>query len=175
MHLTGDQICSEGLSLNKNYLDNYRGLSGQLNQMMMTPTTQINYQTTHHQQQQQENENIVAAENAKHQQQQSNQQQNQNSLNGEQRGATLMSQQTSMSKVHHNVFQNLQQQQQQQQQPGENLLSFNEMQLCNALNLPPTYYISLKTVMLSGSPLSTNSRVENIVRKFFIRAGWLSQ
>ncbi|XP_036324252.1 transcriptional adapter 2B isoform X1 [Rhagoletis pomonella] len=58
---------------------------------------------------------------------------------------------------------------------GSNLLSSNEQQVCKDFNLPPTTYLSLKTLLLSGAPLVNNlSPVENSLRKYFIKVGWLS-
>ncbi|XP_054747634.1 transcriptional adapter 2B isoform X1 [Anastrepha obliqua] len=58
---------------------------------------------------------------------------------------------------------------------GSDLLSSNEQQVCKDFNLPPTTYLSLKTLLLSGAPLVNNlSPVENSLRKYFIKVGWLS-
>ncbi|CAD6993269.1 transcriptional adapter 2B isoform X1 [Ceratitis capitata] len=58
---------------------------------------------------------------------------------------------------------------------GSNLLSTNEQQVCKDFNLPPTTYLSLKTVLLSGAPLVNNlSPIENSLRKYFVKVGWLS-
>lgn len=88
---------------------------------------------------------------------------------------------------------------QQQQQPGANMLSHNEIKLCSSLNLPPTRYITLKTVLLSGSDHSYaikqepptasggdagkgagvgagaagSSHIESI-KKYLTKAGWLA-
>lgn len=59
---------------------------------------------------------------------------------------------------------------------GSDLLSRNEQLLCKKFNLPPTSYLSLKTLLLSGSPVITSrlSPVESSLRKYFIKVGWLS-
>lgn len=64
---------------------------------------------------------------------------------------------------------------------GTHLLSTNEQLLCKRYNLPPTIYMSLKTLLLSGSrpPVSSSvssnlSPLENSLRKYFIQVGWLS-
>ncbi|XP_055678236.1 transcriptional adapter 2B isoform X2 [Lutzomyia longipalpis] len=62
-------------------------------------------------------------------------------------------------------------------QPGGNLLSTNELKLCATLNLPPTRYITLKTVLLSGARNAIDTKVtplENCVREYLMKAGWLS-
>lgn len=59
-------------------------------------------------------------------------------------------------------------------QPGGPLLSSNEIKLCTSLNLPPTRYITLKTVLLSGASLNTPTPQENFVKKYLMKAGWLS-
>ncbi|XP_059610507.1 transcriptional adapter 2B isoform X1 [Phlebotomus argentipes] len=62
-------------------------------------------------------------------------------------------------------------------QPGGNLLSSNELKLCATLNLPPTRYITLKTVLLSGASRAIDAKVsplENCVREYLMKAGWLS-
>lgn len=72
-----------------------------------------------------------------------------------------------------NILQN-QLQIQNLQHLGENLLSSNEIQLCSSLNLPPTRYITLKTILLSGVPISVNnSSTEASIRKYLIKGGWL--
>lgn len=59
---------------------------------------------------------------------------------------------------------------------GSNLLSNNEQQLCKMFNLPPTTYLSLKTILLSGVPTTASnlSPVESSLRKYFVKVGWLS-
>ncbi|XP_075147283.1 transcriptional adapter 2B isoform X2 [Haematobia irritans] len=59
---------------------------------------------------------------------------------------------------------------------GTNLLSSNEQQICKNFNLPPTSYLSLKTLLLSGASVSTGnlSPIEIFLRKYFIKVGWLS-
>lgn len=62
-------------------------------------------------------------------------------------------------------------------QPGGNLLSTNELKLCATLNLPPTRYITLKTVLLSGARSAIDTKIsplENCVREYLMKAGWLS-
>ncbi|XP_058467624.1 transcriptional adapter 2B-like isoform X1 [Malaya genurostris] len=61
------------------------------------------------------------------------------------------------------------------QQPGAQLLTSNELQLCNSLNLPITRYISLKTVLLGRPSLDhgMSSLAEGMVRKYLIKSGWL--
>lgn len=46
-------------------------------------------------------------------------------------------------------------------------------QLCSNLNLPATRYITLKTVMLSGAPTNNNSTMENTIKKYLTKSGWL--
>lgn len=59
--------------------------------------------------------------------------------------------------------------------PGGPLLSSNEIKLCTSLNLPPTRYITLKTVLLSGASLNNiPTPQENFIKKYLMRAGWLS-
>ncbi|XP_059218848.1 transcriptional adapter 2B isoform X2 [Stomoxys calcitrans] len=59
---------------------------------------------------------------------------------------------------------------------GSNFLSSNEQQICKNFNLPPTSYLSLKTVLLSGAPVNSSnlSPIESSIRKYFIKVGWLS-
>lgn len=62
-----------------------------------------------------------------------------------------------------------------QQQPGVQLLTSNELQLCNSLNLPVTRYLSLKTVLLGRPALDhgISSVAEGMVKKYLIKSGWL--
>lgn len=92
--------------------------------------------------------------------------------------------------------------QQQQQQPGANMLSQNEIKLCSSLNMQATRYITLKTVLLSGSdhsyaikqeplgshdsksvlgvgPATGNGAAANsshigTIKKYLTKAGWLA-
>lgn len=59
---------------------------------------------------------------------------------------------------------------------GTSLLTSNEQHLCKIFNLAPTTYLSLKALLLSGAPIAPNnmSPVENSLRKYFIKVGWLS-
>ncbi|XP_058839734.1 transcriptional adapter 2B-like [Topomyia yanbarensis] len=61
------------------------------------------------------------------------------------------------------------------QQPGVKLLTSNELQLCNSLNLPVTRYLSLKTVLLGRPSLDhgISSVAEGMVKKYLIKSGWL--
>lgn len=86
-----------------------------------------------------------------------------------------------------------------QSQPGANVLSNSEIKLCLNLNMPPTRYITLKTVLLSGSDHSyaikkepsggypkslggdggseasaTNSSHIQCIKKYLTKAGWLA-
>lgn len=82
------------------------------------------------------------------------------------------------------------------------MLSPHEIRLCSSLNLPPTRFITLKTVLLSGSDHSyaikqepneakcfgfgasatsssgavngANSSHIDSIKKYFTRAGWLA-
>ncbi|XP_055540125.1 transcriptional adapter 2B isoform X1 [Wyeomyia smithii] len=58
---------------------------------------------------------------------------------------------------------------------GVQLLTSNELQLCNSLNLPVTRYLSLKTVLLSRPLLDhgISSVAESMVKKYLIKSGWL--
>lgn len=132
----------------------------------MTPTTTVPQQANYlaHQQQQQQANGNIAAVNVKHQ----IQEQNHQTLNNNNQ-YQAHNQQHQQQQMHH------QQQQQQAVRPGENLLTTNEIQLCSSLNLPPTQYITLKTVLLSGAPItSSSSIIENSIRKYLINAGWLT-
>jgi transcriptional adapter 2-beta len=55
------------------------------------------------------------------------------------------------------------------------LLTFNEHQLCSSLNLPPTRYITIKTVLLSNSKINDMDPVEKRIKKHLIQAGWLKK
>ncbi|XP_058443864.1 transcriptional adapter 2B-like isoform X1 [Malaya genurostris] len=62
------------------------------------------------------------------------------------------------------------------QQPGVQLLTSNELQLCNLLIMPVTRYLSLKTVLLGNPSLnhsSISSLAEGMVKKHLIKSGWL--
>lgn len=88
-------------------------------------------------------------------------------------------------------------------QPGANMLSPSELKLCSSLSLPATRYITLKTVLLSGSDHSYAIKQEpeakgvlgggggggntgssngsvgrnsstQIIKKYLTRAGWLA-
>ncbi|XP_055587074.1 transcriptional adapter 2B isoform X2 [Uranotaenia lowii] len=64
---------------------------------------------------------------------------------------------------------------QQMQQPGAQLLTSNELQLCNSLQMPITRYLSLKTVLL-GRPSfdqGISTVAEDMVKKYLIKSGWL--
>lgn len=62
-------------------------------------------------------------------------------------------------------------------QPGGRLLSSNELQLCITLNLPPTKYITIKTILLSGATTVSNdpNYIENHVKKYLVNSGWLKK
>ena len=48
-------------------------------------------------------------------------------------------------------------------------------QLCSSLNLPPTRYITIKTVLLSNSKINDMDPVEKRIKKHLIQAGWLKK
>jgi transcriptional adapter 2-beta len=58
-------------------------------------------------------------------------------------------------------------------QLGATLLSFNEVQLCSSLNLPPSKYLTIKTVLLSNAKIVEMDPMEKKIRKHLIQAGWL--
>ncbi|OWR49544.1 transcriptional adapter 2B like protein [Danaus plexippus plexippus] len=53
------------------------------------------------------------------------------------------------------------------------LLTTNEIQLCTALNLPATQYVTLKGVLLRKPAQSPDADVDRAVRKYLSNAGWL--
>lgn len=221
MHHTADQISYAGSSLNKNYLDSYRGSPAHTTMTMMAPsinstittptaglltTTQTtlvkSQQNTNSQSQQpqlqqlltnsmkntpqlQINDVGLTNQNAEklQQLQENNISNSNNNLNdsnppqipsSDQKGQLSTASPTMpMSDVLRSQLDELKH----LPQPlGTNLLSSNEQQLCKVFNLPPTTYLSLKTVLLSGAPVAaTNlSPVESSLRKYFIKVGWLS-
>lgn len=58
-------------------------------------------------------------------------------------------------------------------QLGAQLLSFNETQLCSTLNLPPTRYLTIKTVFLSNPKLSEIEPAEKVIFKHLSNSGWV--
>ncbi|XP_034834287.1 transcriptional adapter 2B isoform X2 [Maniola hyperantus] len=52
------------------------------------------------------------------------------------------------------------------------LLTTNEMQLCSALNLPPTQYVTMKGVLLRRAP-SHDSELDLAIRHYLHSAGWI--
>lgn len=196
MHLIADPTCSVGLLHNKNSLDSYRGSSAHTTttSTVAVVATTITTKSTGQQLQQQLQLLQPVADIVKNQQQyndvpiianliaekQQQLQENNNNIiqnNLEQIGTKITQQQqqsytppvSSILRAQLDEFKHL------PQPLGSNLLSSNEQHICKVFNLSPTTYLSLKTVMLSGAPVSSNmSPVENSVRKYFIKAGWLS-
>ena len=219
MHHTVDQISYVGSSLNKNYLDSYRGSPAHTTMTMMATsinsttistaglltTTQttlaksqqnVNSQSQQPQLQQlltnsikntpqlQINDVGLTNQNAERLQQlQENNINSSNNLNssnaplissnGQKGQLSTASPAMLMSSVLRSQLEELKHL---PQQLGTNLLSSNEQQICKVFNLPPTTYLSLKTLLLSGAPVPSNnlSPVENSLRKYFIKVGWLS-
>lgn len=210
MHHTADQISYAGSSLNKNYLDSYRGSPAHTTMTMMA--TSINSTTTistagllttlaksqqnvNSQSQQPQLQqlltnsikntpqlqiNDVGLTNQNAERLQQLQENNINSSNapltssnGQKGQLSTASPAMPMSSVLRSQLEELKHL---PQQLGTNLLSSNEQQICKVFNLPPTTYLSLKTVLLSGAPVPSNnlSPVENSLRKYFIKVGWLS-
>jgi transcriptional adapter 2-beta len=58
-------------------------------------------------------------------------------------------------------------------QLGAQLLSFNESQLCSTLNLPPTRYLTIKTVLLSNPKISEIDPTEKVILKHLNTSGWV--
>jgi len=56
---------------------------------------------------------------------------------------------------------------------GAALLSFNETQLCSSLNLPPTRYLTIKTVLLSNPKLADIEPAEKVIHSFLSNSGWV--
>lgn len=48
-----------------------------------------------------------------------------------------------------------------------------EFQLCSTINLPPTTYITCKTVLLSGAQLNNGTVEEKQIKKYLSKAGWI--
>ncbi|XP_037811685.1 transcriptional adapter 2B isoform X2 [Lucilia sericata] len=213
MHHTGDQISYVGSSLNRNYLDSYRGSPAHttMTTTMVTAinstttpaagllttqptTTMMKTQTNANQNQQLHLQQLLTASTKNAPQLQINDivltnqnverlpliQENINSnpttqmnSNGQRGQQSTASPAMPMSNILRSQLDELKH----LTQPlGMNLLSSNEQQLCKVFNLPPTTYISLKTLFLSGAPVATNnlSPVESSLRKYFIKVGWLS-
>lgn len=208
MHHTGDQISYVGSSLNKNYLDSYRGspahttmtttmataansistpATGLLTTSQQTPLMKLHQNVNHNHNNQQPHLQQLLTGSAKNTPQlqisepgvlanQNVEKQENNSqltLNGQKGQQSTVSPVTPMSSI---LCSQLEELKHLTQPLGTNLLSNNEQQLCKLFNLPPTTYLSLKTLLLSGAPVSSNSLspVENSLRKYFIKVGWLS-
>jgi hypothetical protein len=58
-------------------------------------------------------------------------------------------------------------------QLGAQLLSFNESQLCSTFNLPPTRYLTIKTVLLSNPKISEVDPTEKVILKHLNNSGWI--
>lgn len=58
-------------------------------------------------------------------------------------------------------------------QLGAQLLSFNESQLCSTFNLPPTRYLTIKTVLLSNPKISEIDPAEKVILKHLNNSGWI--
>jgi hypothetical protein len=57
---------------------------------------------------------------------------------------------------------------------GSQLLTQNEQQLCSAMNLTPSKYLTLKTVLLNGNvQIKCTNLSENAIKKFLTKAGWV--
>lgn len=212
MHHTGDQISYVASSLNKNYLDSYRGSPAHTTMTTMatavmnstttttlpgllttttTPTSLIKSQqiTSSHSQPHLQQLLTSSMKNSAPQLQindvalVTNQnveklQENSNNLtqlppSGQKGQQSIALPATPMSSILRSQLEELKH----LPQPlGTSLLSSNEQQLCKMFNLPPTSYLSLKTILLSGAPVSSNNLtpVESSLRKYFIKVGWLS-
>jgi hypothetical protein len=48
-------------------------------------------------------------------------------------------------------------------------------QLCSSLNLPPSKYLTIKTVLLSNAKITEIDPTEKKIRKHLIQAGWLKK
>jgi transcriptional adapter 2-beta len=48
-------------------------------------------------------------------------------------------------------------------------------QLCSSLNLPPTRYITIKTVLLSNAKINEMDPTEKRIKKHLIQAGWMKK
>lgn len=185
MHLIGDRTYSDGLSPNKNYSDNYRGLSGQP-MIAMSPTsnqfTATNkYQPTNNNTQstttltsmintttvplitlmQNANGNIKLGEDEKKhilQQRLARKQLLQQQQVLQQQPQTQPQQQPSQMPQQNEVLTNnltsitlknqMTVKHQHLPQHEENLLTTNEIKLCAKLNILPTEYLSIKTILL---------------------------
>ncbi|XP_058982911.1 transcriptional adapter 2B-like isoform X1 [Musca domestica] len=198
---TGDQISYAVSSHNKNYLDSYRVspahmttsmVSGAGMNSMSTPTpltkSQLNTNQPHLQQLltvsvknpphlQVNDVAIIQSQNTEKTQHQQLEIQNsamtQMPSNGLKGPQLTQSPATPMSSI---LRAQLDELKQLPQPLGTQLLSTNEQQICNTFNLPPTSYLSLKTLILSGAPVTSSnlSPVESSIRKYFIKVGWLS-
>lgn len=58
-------------------------------------------------------------------------------------------------------------------QLGAAQLSFHETQLCSTLNLPPTRYLTIKTVLLSNPKLADIDPAEKVILKHLSSSGWV--
>lgn len=198
---TGDQISYAVSSHNKNYLDSYRVspahmttsmVSGAGMNSMSTPTpltkSQLNTNQPHLQQLltvsvknpphlQVNDVAIIQSQNTEKTQHQQLEIQNsamtQMPSNGLKGPQLTQSPATPMSSI---LRAQLDELKQLPQPLGTQLLSTNEQQICNTFNLPPTSYLSLKTLILSGAPVTSSnlSPVASSIRKYFIKVGWLS-
>jgi hypothetical protein len=57
---------------------------------------------------------------------------------------------------------------------GSELLSRSENQICSSMNLPPTKFLTIKTVLLSNPKLGENIQpTEKVILKHLAKAGWI--
>jgi transcriptional adapter 2-beta len=50
---------------------------------------------------------------------------------------------------------------------------FSPFQLCSTLNLPPTRYLTIKTVLLSNPKLADMEPAEKVILKHLSNSGWV--
>ncbi|KAL5284946.1 TADA2B family protein [Megaselia abdita] len=182
MRLIGDRTYSDGLSPSKNYSDNYRGLSGQP-MIVMSPTSTSTQLTAVNKYQPTSNNNLLQStliQNAngniklgedekKHILQQRlarkqllQQQQHQFQVT-QQQSPELMSTSTPTTNdlISITLKNQLTLKHQQIPQTEENLLTNNEIKLCSKLNILPTEYLSIKTVLLYNNNNNSSSSNNN--------------
>lgn len=56
---------------------------------------------------------------------------------------------------------------------GSELLSRSENKICSTMNLPPTKYLTIKTVLLSNPKISDIEPTEKVILKHLSNAGWI--
>lgn len=57
--------------------------------------------------------------------------------------------------------------------PCKNFTQFPSLQLCSTLNLPPTRYLTIKTVLLSNPKLTEIEPAEKVILKHLGTSGWV--